>query len=120
MNYRKLMAKQIRRALTKYEVVHHVNKDVTDNRLENLMLMSLSDHSSMHMSGRKLPIETKDKLRKQSRRARPSAILSIEDVRDVRKMLRNGIKQRLIAFAFGVDRKTITSINTGDTWLWVN
>lgn len=30
------------------EVVHHINSDVTDNRLENLQLMTRSEHTELH------------------------------------------------------------------------
>lgn len=34
------------------EVVHHINGDKTDNRKENLMLMTASEHMSLHMKER--------------------------------------------------------------------
>jgi hypothetical protein len=30
------------------EVVHHINQDRQDNRLENLQLMSRADHAALH------------------------------------------------------------------------
>ena len=47
-----LMERQLGRYLTDDEVVHHVNHDRQDNRMENLQLMKKKDHMSMHMKER--------------------------------------------------------------------
>ena len=47
-----LMERSIGRYLEKNEVVHHINHDRKDNRIENLMLMDKKDHMSMHMKER--------------------------------------------------------------------
>lgn len=52
MQHRLLMEQHIGRRLGKDEVVHHVNKDRSDNRLENLRLMTARDHMSLHMTER--------------------------------------------------------------------
>lgn len=44
-----LIEKKIGRKLTSQEVVHHVNGDKLDNRIENLQLMSRSDHMKLHL-----------------------------------------------------------------------
>lgn len=47
-----LMEREIGRYLMEDEVVHHINHDRTDNRIENLQLMKKKDHCSMHMKER--------------------------------------------------------------------
>ena len=47
------MQEHLGRALNKDEVVHHINGDKKDNRLKNLKLMSLSEHSKKEMIGKK-------------------------------------------------------------------
>jgi hypothetical protein len=47
-----VMEKSIGRYLREKECVHHINHIRDDNRLENLKLMTLSEHMSMHMKER--------------------------------------------------------------------
>jgi hypothetical protein len=47
-----IMERHIGRYLNDNEVVHHINHDKTDNRIENLMLMDKKEHMSMHMKER--------------------------------------------------------------------
>lgn len=51
--HRLVVEEAIGRRLTKDEVVHHINGDKTDNRLENLKIMSRSEHSSFHRKDEK-------------------------------------------------------------------
>jgi hypothetical protein len=48
-----VMESEIGRRLTKDEVVHHINGNKLDNRIENLKLMTKSTHISHHNSLRK-------------------------------------------------------------------
>lgn len=47
-----IMERCIGRYLTKDEVVHHINHNRADNRIENLLLMGKKEHMSMHMRER--------------------------------------------------------------------
>ncbi len=46
--HRFLIEKKIGRKLTKNEHVHHINENKLDNRLENLCVLSNSDHGKLH------------------------------------------------------------------------
>jgi hypothetical protein len=48
--------------------------------------------------------------------ARPTAILTESNVMEILDRLQGGIPHRLIAAEFGVSKKTISRINTGETW----
>lgn len=49
----------------------------------------------------------------------PSAKLREKDIFIIRKMLRSGIKQKIIAKKFNVTEVHISSINTGRNWGWL-
>lgn len=46
--YRAVMEAQLGRHLSEDELVHHVNGDPSDDRIENLELVSRSEHCRMH------------------------------------------------------------------------
>jgi hypothetical protein len=46
--HRLVMEEHLGRYLTKDEVVHHINDNPKDNRIENLQLMTLAEHISYH------------------------------------------------------------------------
>jgi hypothetical protein len=42
------------RALTKGEVVHHINGDKTNNQLENLYLTTVQEHNKLHAESERI------------------------------------------------------------------
>ena len=48
--HRMIMEQHLGREITKDEVVHHKNRIKTDNRIENLMVMTNSEHVKYHHS----------------------------------------------------------------------
>ena len=50
--YRIVIEDAIGRPLTPEEIVHHINGDPTDDRLENLELTTRAEHASMHLDER--------------------------------------------------------------------
>lgn len=54
-----VMEKAVGRLLTADECVHHINHLRDDNRVENLRLMTKSDHMSMHMRERHANMRSK-------------------------------------------------------------
>lgn len=51
--HRLIMEATIGRYLRKDEVVHHINGNTTDNRIENLQIMTTGEHTRLHHHGTK-------------------------------------------------------------------
>jgi hypothetical protein len=48
LEHRFIMEQYIKRKLKRNEVIHHINHIKTDNRIDNLKLMSNSEHTKAH------------------------------------------------------------------------
>lgn len=49
--HRVVMEEHLGRFLRRDEIVHHINEDRADNRLENLELMTKAQHQVLHLGG---------------------------------------------------------------------
>jgi len=54
-----IMEKHIGRYLKQGEIIHHINEITTDDRLENLKLMTSEEHTSYHQAGRRTKLHKK-------------------------------------------------------------
>lgn len=50
LEHRLIMEKAVGRYLTKDEVIHHINKNRQDNRIENLEIVDRSKHNVIHFT----------------------------------------------------------------------
>lgn len=57
--HRLVVEEAIGRPLDRSEVVHHINGDKRDNRIENLEILSNSEHSREHGAGARRPWQEK-------------------------------------------------------------
>jgi hypothetical protein len=123
--HRMIMEQYLGRKLDFDEVVHHINGDGRDNRIENLELQSRSQHGKEHGIGRKLSDEIKQKIvatRKLNPQNYPrgtqiaSSKLNDEDVRIIKYRLSNGDGVRQISREYNVHHSTISDINIGKGW----
>lgn len=48
LEHRQVMEKHIGRKLRRDEVIHHIDKDTTNNSIENLMVLNPTQHSQLH------------------------------------------------------------------------
>ena len=60
--HRYIMEQYLGRELNKDEIVHHINRNKADNRIENLQVMSRSEHIKIHNLPGKISEEAKRKL----------------------------------------------------------
>ena len=102
--HRVIMERVLGRRLLSNENVHHLNHDKTDNRPENLTVMSHSEHSRHHQTGRVHSIESIEKQRAamRGRLSRPDVTASA-----VTELAASGLSTLQIAKLLGCSWPTI-------------
>ena len=117
--HRLVMEEHIGRKLEWFEIVHHKDEDKSNNDLDNLEIVLLPKHSSMHYIRRlvKHTEDTKDKIRKKLQGSNSSStILKESDVLEIRRRLGSGETLRKLADDYLVSPRTILRIKKRETW----
>lgn len=103
-----LMEMKIGRRILRSEVVHHKNENPLDNAVENLELMTRSEHMKHHGS---LPKPNQVRGERQGH-----AVLTEALVREIRKRRAAGEMPTAISRSMGYKLGTIRSLLNGKTW----
>jgi len=110
--HRYIMEQYLGRKLTKNEVVHHIDENKMNNNIENLQLLTRSEHSRLHRLGKTLSNETKIKIGQKSKN-RPiysKRKINDEQLINMLKDYKNGMKLREIDRKYNLSNGTMGTI----------
>jgi hypothetical protein len=111
--HRLVMEAYIGRKLSSDEVVHHINGDKADNRVENLVIMTRSEHTKLHFP-EAVPAtpETKERLSKlyKGKPNKSLAKFSKNQIEEWRSLKESGVSLREIERTTGINHGVISKI----------
>ena len=116
--HRHVMEQFLRRKLKKNEVVHHKDGNKLNNNIENLQLMTDTEHRRLHAKERKISFETKQRISnklKHRPRYNKRKITDIELINMV-KDYKKGMKLRQVDRKYNLSNGTFGTIIRGQIY----
>lgn len=111
-----VMERHIQRRLLPHEVVHHINENKTDNRLENLRLMSVGEHTREHHQGARRTEAQRRNIALGRQKAK-TAKLTTDSVLQIRHWANaQTMTQLAMAQVLGVSPMTVSRVINNKTW----
>jgi hypothetical protein len=117
------MEKHIGRRLSRNEVVHHKDENKSNNDINNLEIMSRSDHSRLHAPTNTPPKSEKEIIRLRERMQgskSPTSVLTEDLVELILGPKFEGKSSRKVAIELKVAHTTIARVRAGITWSHLN